>query len=110
MNTVINAHSEPALDENGLLIHAADWNESVSLSMARNLGIEELTPDHWQVIYALRKYYARFGVAPAMYNICHDFGHEADWVHQLFGNCLNAWRIAGLPEPGEEAMAYLSNM
>jgi len=28
--------------------------------------------------------------------------------HMLFPSCLAAWRIAGLPDPGEEAKAYLS--
>jgi tRNA 2-thiouridine synthesizing protein E len=28
-------------------------------------------------------------------------------VKQLFGGCLSLWRVAGLPDPGEEARAYL---
>lgn len=31
-------------------------------------------------------------------------------VKQLFGGPLEAWRIAGLPDPGEEARAYMANM
>ena len=29
-------------------------------------------------------------------------------VHWLFGGCRSAWRIAGLPNPGEEALSYMS--
>lgn len=110
MNIATESHHELALDVNGLLINTNDWDEDVALLMAHNLGIEELTPDHWKVIYAFRQHYENFGVAPTISHICHTHGHESDWVHQLFHSCLNSWRIAGLPDPGEEAKAYMSNM
>jgi tRNA 2-thiouridine synthesizing protein E len=28
-------------------------------------------------------------------------------VQRLFGGCREAWRIAGLPNPGEEAKNYM---
>jgi tRNA 2-thiouridine synthesizing protein E len=28
-------------------------------------------------------------------------------VDRLFGGCREAWRIAGLPNPGEEAKSYM---
>jgi tRNA 2-thiouridine synthesizing protein E len=31
-------------------------------------------------------------------------------VNDLFGYCLVAWRVAGLPNPGEEARSYLGSM
>jgi tRNA 2-thiouridine synthesizing protein E len=42
--------------------------------------------------------------------VCHRLGKEKFWVHDLFQSCLNAWRVAGLPNPGEEAKSYLSDM
>ena len=110
MSTAIDYEKPLALDENGLLIHASDWNEAVALRIANGIGIKQLSSDHWKVINALRKHYARFGVAPAMYNICRSYGEKSDWVHNLFHSCLNAWRVAGLPDPGEEAKSYLSDM
>lgn len=110
MNTAINTQQSLAIDENGLLLHAEDWNESVAWLIAKNIGIEQLTEDHWKVIHTLRKHYQLFGVAPAMHNVCHDNGKHAGWVHDLFHNCLDAWRVAGLPDPGEEAKSYLSDM
>ena len=100
----------PEVDENGLLVHPEDWNENQARIMANQIGIETLTPDHWKVIHALRKHYEKFGVAPAMHNICRSNGQKSDWVHNLFNSCLNAWRVAGLPDPGEEAKSYLNDM
>ena len=110
METVTTEYGGVRLDEDGLLLDPNDWNEDVARAMAVSLGINELTGDHWKVIEALRNHYARYGVAPAMSNICHSYGKEWGWTHDLFHTCLNAWRIAGLPNPGEEAKSYLSGM
>lgn len=100
----------PPLDENGLLFYPDDWNESVAEELARLVGIKKLSEDHWLVIYALRDYYAKFGVAPSMHNVCHSNDKNELWVHNLFATCLNAWCVSGLPNPGEEAKSYLSGM
>ncbi len=110
MDSVATKQVELALDEYGLLINPDDWNESVADTLATQLGINQLTSDHWKVVHALRQHYERFGVAPAMHNICRSNGQKSDWIHNLFNNCLNAWLIAGLPDPGEEAKSYLSDM
>lgn len=110
MDAVATKQVELALDEYGLLINPEDWNESVADTLATQLGINQLTSDHWKVVNALRQHYEKFGVAPAMHNICRSNGQKSDWIHNLFNNCLNAWLIAGLPDPGEEAKSYLSDM
>jgi len=97
-------------DEDGLLKDPAQWNETVAAEIARREGVGRLTEEHWEVIRSLRSHYAKFGVAPAMSNVCHKHGKPRNWVHDLFQTCLNAWRVAGLPNPGEEAKAYLSDM
>lgn len=110
MEASIHIPQLPPLDEDGLLVEPDDWNESVAKELAHLLDINELSPDHWLIIYALRDYYAKFGVAPSMNNVCHTYKKDALWVHNLFATCLNAWRVAGLPNPGEEAKSYLSDM
>jgi len=110
MNNTAVKHAELHLDEYGLLIDPEDWNKELALVLAYDLGITPLNNYHWKIIKTMRTHYARFGVAPAMHNICHANHQSETWVHDLFGNCLNAWRIAGLPDPGEEAKAYLSDM
>jgi len=110
MKTAIQEINMPSVDEDGLLCDPGKWNEEVAEAMADRLGIDYLSADHWLVIYALRNYYQRFAVAPAMNNICHQYGKDGLWVHNLFSSCLNAWRVAGLPNPGEEAKTYLNDM
>ena len=110
MNTAATTQTELALDEYGLLSNPDVWNENVAVILATQLGINNLSTDHWKVIWALREHYQKFGAAPAMHNICRSNGQKPDWVHNLFNNCLNAWLVAGLPDPGEEAKSYLSDM
>jgi tRNA 2-thiouridine synthesizing protein E len=97
------------LDEDGLLADPGLWNEAVAAELARRNGIGELSEDHWLVIRALRHHYQKFGVAPPMAQVCRELGQGRYWVHELFQTCLNAWRVAGLPNPGEEAKTYLSD-
>lgn len=106
----VEERSTLEFDEDGLLKDPTQWNETVATEIARREGIGALTEDHWEVIRSLREHYAKFGVAPAMSSVCHKHGKSKHWVHDLFQTCLNAWRVAGLPNPGEEAKAYLSDM
>lgn len=100
----------PVFDEDGLLIDSEDWNPSLAQDVAAQIGIAPLNKGHWKIIHALRAYYGKYGVAPAMGSVCHAQDQNRMCVHDLFGTCLNAWRVAGLPNPGEEAKSYLSDM
>ena len=101
---------ELKLDQEGFLQPGITWNKDIACTIAYGLGIESLGHDHWRVIKALRMHYEKFSVAPAIHNICVASGKYENWVHDLFQTCLNAWRVAGLPDPGEEAKAYLNDM
>ncbi len=96
-------------DEDGLLRDPSSWNENLAQEIAHREGIGALTSEHWDVIRALRGHYASYGVAPAMNSVCRRHGKGRNWVHDLFHTCLCAWRVAGLPNPGEEAKAYLND-
>lgn len=106
----IQERLEVEFDEDGLLKDPALWNETVATTIALREGIGKLTDEHWEVIRALREHYAKFGVAPAMSHVCRRHGRDRHWIHDLFHTCLGAWRVAGLPNPGEEAKAYLNDM
>jgi dissimilatory sulfite reductase related protein len=97
-------------DEDGLVRDFSFWSESLAEAIAQDVGIGSLTEAHWKIVRAMREHYAKLGVAPAMRRVCHDAGIERQQVNDLFGYCLIAWRIAGLPNPGEEGKAYLSAM
>ncbi len=110
MRATAQSPQYPEFDEDGLLCDPAQWSEVLAQTIAHREGVGELGEAHWKVIYSLRQLVARFGAAPAMIQICRLHGYPKNWVHDLFHTCLNAWRVAGLPNPGEEAKTYLSDM
>lgn len=101
---------QPEVDEYGLLKDASQWNEAVAIWLAKQNDVGSLTPIHWRFIHALRNYYFKYRIPPAMSLICKKEGFDTHCVQKLFCTCLNAWRVAGLPDPGEEAKSYLSAM
>jgi TusE/DsrC/DsvC family sulfur relay protein len=99
---------QPEFDEYGLLRDPADWTPDLARDLARGEGLTELGPQHWAFLNALRDYYQRFRVPPPTARLCHELHLKHGCGHMLFPSCLAAWRIAGLPDPGEEAKSYLS--
>jgi tRNA 2-thiouridine synthesizing protein E len=97
-------------DEHGLLTDPHLWSEDLARDIASDIGIGDLSDAHWKIIRGLRDQHARYGAAPSMHRVCQQVGVQRGEVNALFGYCLNAWRVAGLPNPGEEASSYLSNM
>lgn len=95
-------------DDDGFLLDPANWTREAARQIAAADGIGRLTPDHWAIIFALREGYLKTGSLPVISHLCrvHHLRHGA--VNELFGGCRRAWRIAGLPNPGEEAKTYMS--
>ena len=97
----------PEFDQDGYILNANDWTPTLAHAIAANEGIDSLSDDHWKVIEALRERYFETGSVPAMRNICREAGLEEHCVSDLLEDPRRAWRIAGLPNPGEEAKAYI---
>jgi len=95
-------------DGQGYLVDPNHWSEALTLQLARDAGLPPLTEAHWQVIHYLRDYYHRLGAMPPARRVCRQLGIAGHDIKAMFGNCLRVWRIAGLPNPGEEAKAYIS--
>jgi|GEM_PF-681416 len=93
-------------DEDGFLIDPDQWTEELAHQIA-SADVGPLKDAHWKIITFIRDRYLRLGAMPPMRRICREFGYERDAVKGLFGGCLQLWRIAGLPNPGEEAKAYM---
>jgi TusE/DsrC/DsvC family sulfur relay protein len=97
----------PVFDPEGFLSDAQPWDESLAETIARRDGLE-LTPAHWLVIRALREHVRKFGaVPPAFSHLCVVNRLDRHCVEELFHSQREAWRIAGLPDPGPEAWAYM---
>jgi tRNA 2-thiouridine synthesizing protein E len=101
--------NEIDFDPDGFLANPDDWSVELAREIAAQAGIEPLTEDHWKVITRLRKHYLDNRQIPVMRHICREAGLETHCVSDLLVDPALAWRIAGLPNPGEEAKAYLEN-
>jgi tRNA 2-thiouridine synthesizing protein E len=95
------------LDEDGFLIDPLEWGRSFTEHRALRANIV-LDDKHWLLIEIIRDKYLRLGALPSMHLVCKAAGLDKRVLKQQFGGCLNLWKIAGLPNPGEEARAYMN--
>jgi tRNA 2-thiouridine synthesizing protein E len=102
-----NSEKHAITDEQGYLIDPLNWNRSFTERRAREAGIE-LKDSHWQLVEIIREKYLNLGALPPLRSICKAVGFDKHELKQQFGSCLNLWRMAGLPDPGEEARAYMN--
>lgn len=96
-----------SFDEDGFLINPDLWTQEMASQLAETAELGTLNQAHWNIIRFVRSKYLGLGAIPPMRRICREFGYERDAVKGLFGGCKQLWRIAGLPNPGEEAKAYM---
>ncbi len=96
------------LDEDGFLVDQRIWNRQIAEQLATHLGVGSLNATHWLIVDFMRDRYYRLGALPPMRNLCRKVGVDRDAVKKAFGSCRNAWTIAGLPNPGAEALSYMS--
>jgi len=95
-------------DEDGFLANPKGWTESTAQMIAELDGLGELGAAQLQVINYVRERFFRLGAISSIRQICRSNEMSKDEVKALFGSCLEMWRVAGLPHPGEEAKAYMS--
>lgn len=101
------AEHQIPLDPEGYLVNINEWSTGVCRRLAQEEGIE-LTEEHWEIIYVLREFYARFEQAPAMRPLVKAVGQalgaeKGRSLHlmKLFpGSPAKVGaRLAGLPKP-----------
>ena len=95
------------VDDDSFLIDPADWDRSFSEQRAAHRGLE-LNHHHWRLIDIVRDKYLRLGALPPMRSVCKAAGLDKQQMKAQFGSCLALWKMAGLPNPGEEARAYMN--
>jgi len=74
MTTALIAGREIHVDEEGFMTDPAEWNEEMAAVLAKNIGIDELTPDHWKVIRYLREDLAAQGETPTLRRVSLNIG------------------------------------
>lgn len=97
-------------DDEGFLKDASDWSEDLAMQMAKNFGIEDLSEEHWKILRYIREHYLAHGTLPVMEHVARVNGlPEEAWMTLFPDGPLQAWKLAGLPDPGMEAKTYMEN-
>ena len=107
MSLSFNSPGPAIFDPDGFLLDPSMWSESLADRVAQSDGLGELSELQIGLLLALRREYAKHGSVTALSHVCHLTGQSADCMQHLFPSPREAWRIAGLPNPGEEAKSYM---
>jgi tRNA 2-thiouridine synthesizing protein E len=107
INKIINDEAHRRNDPEGHMYGLEPWSPLKVDKLARAEGIEELSEDHWHVIYALRTLYRERGRSASAREIIHlleeDFIDEGGrrYLYELFpkGPVSQGSRLAGIPAP-----------
>jgi tRNA 2-thiouridine synthesizing protein E len=99
--------SEVVFDEEGFLLEHQLWSRTLAQQLASQAGVGRLGAPHWKVIDLVRSRYFALGALPVMRLVCRAAGLDPRQGQALFSSCTALWRIAGLPNPGGEALAYM---
>jgi len=87
--------------EDGFFLRPEQWTEEMASAIAKESGVDELTPRHWQVINFMRKEYTEKGDSPSVRLLGKTSGVPVKELYQLFpkGPAKLAAKIAGIPRP-----------
>jgi tRNA 2-thiouridine synthesizing protein E len=90
-----------SVDAEGFLTDPGQWNEELAADIARESGIPELTPRHWQVVRFMRERYLASGSAPTIRALGKESGVTVKELYELFpkGPAKLAAKIGGVPKP-----------
>ena len=98
-----------ALDNQGFLINSMQWSVGIAEQIAHHEGMPRLTEEQWEVISCVREYYLEHTFFPVLHHVCWLKHKPPHTVEKLFdGHQIRVLKIAGLPNPGEEMISYLS--
>jgi TusE/DsrC/DsvC family sulfur relay protein len=101
MSTMTLAGTAVDVDAEGFLTDAGQWTEAIAAELARDAGIETLTPRHLQVVRFMRETYLETGSAPTIRTLGKTSGVPIKELYALFpkGPAKLAAKIAGIPKP-----------
>jgi TusE/DsrC/DsvC family sulfur relay protein len=101
MTTATYAGTSVDLNDEGFFVDPSQWTREIAVELARNEGIDPLTPQHWQVIDFMRKEFAEKGTGPTVRILGKTSGVSVKELYLLFpkGPAKVAARIAGIPKP-----------
>lgn len=95
-------------DEDGFLSQPESWNHEVAQYIADYNGVRMLAVEHLKIVQYVRDYYFELGGFATPRLICSQLELDKVEMKNFFGGCVNVWKIAGLPNSGEEARTYMN--
>ncbi len=107
LETIEDKGKKITVDEEGYLVNFDDWNEAVANELAKKEGLGSLTPDRIDALKFIREYYKKYNFFPIVNAVCKNIHKPKNCVQEEFINPLIAWKIAGLPKPGEPIVSLL---
>jgi TusE/DsrC/DsvC family sulfur relay protein len=89
------------VNEEGFMTNPNEWNREIAIEIAKEEGITELTPTHWQIIDYCRKTAATSGKSPTIRQITIGSGVTTKDLFNLFpkGPAKKVAKISGLGKP-----------
>jgi len=89
------------VNDEGYLTDSSQWNKEIAVSLAKEVGIEELSKDHWKVIEFLQKDFKESGKLPTIRRVNKVGGVSTKELYDLFpdGPLTKAAKVAGLSKP-----------
>jgi len=95
------ADREVHIDEEGFLTEFDEWDRELAEALAKNIGIDEMTDEHWKVIEFLRDDYKEQGETATLRRVSTVGGIPTKSLFQLFPKkpARKMSYIAGLQKP-----------
>ena len=97
------------VDDDGYLVRFEDWDEDVACALAEREGVEELGKDRLDILRYTRQYFNESGSYPVFGAVCLNVSQPKDCVVEKFPDPVSSWKIAGIPNPGEEIETFLNH-
>ena len=94
------------VDDDGFLADLEDWSEAVARVLAAQEGVGELAEDQLDILKFLREYYRKHRFFPIVRFVCKNVHQPRNCVTERFLDPVKVWKIAGLPNPGEEVIRF----
>ena len=104
---IIESHGiKISLDDDGFLLNFEDWDEKIAGVLAEKEGLGALTEDRVDILKFLRDYYRKYSFFPIVRYVCKNVHQPKNCVNEQFLSPVQAWKVAGLPNPGKEVITF----
>jgi tRNA 2-thiouridine synthesizing protein E len=108
MLEIVQSNIRVFVDDDGFLTKPDGWTEEVAGVLAAGEGIRKLSEDQLAILRSLRTYYRKHSFFPIVRSVCANVHQPRTCVTDQFIDPVTAWKIAGLPNPGEEVIGFRS--